>query len=146
MTIREATLEDIPDLIDMGMRFHAGSAYSALLQPSKAVVASSLRMLIESDSGAVFVQEREGELTGAILGIIVPHFVTGETVLGELSWWVDEGHRGAGLRLLAKLEGWARENGATKSTVIEPMGNPRIGQVYERMGYQMVEKSWMKAL
>lgn len=145
--IREATTDDIPALIDMGMRFHAGSAYSRLLEPSKPVVAETLRGLIGADTGVAFVDDQDGQIIGAILGIIVPHFITGEPICGELSWWVDENYRGlTGPRLLKTLEEWAKANNAKKMSVIEPLGSPRVGQLYERLGYQMVEKSYMKAL
>lgn len=144
--IREATADDIPALIDMGMRFHAGSAYSDLLNPSKAVIADSLANLIASDTCTVFVDCRDDVLVGAILGAIIPHFVTGELTCAELSWWVDQEHRGGGPKLLDRLEEWAIENGASRMAVTEPPGNPRVGELYVRLGYRLVEKTYMKAL
>lgn len=144
--IREATHDDIPALLDMGMRFHAGSVYAGLLVPDREVTAGTLRMLIQSETGVVFVMDYMGTLTGAVLGALCPHWVTGETIAVELSWWVDEAHRGSGLTLLSRFEDWARERGASKVTVVEPAGNPGVAMVYQRRGYQLVEKSWMKAI
>lgn len=144
--IRPAMVSDIPALIEMGMRFHASTAYAKLLSPDKAVVEETLFGLINIESGAVFVDDRDGVLVGAILGMIVPHFITGENVCGELSWWVDPECRGAGRQLLKALEEWALIKGASAINVTEPPGNPRVGRFYEHAGYQRVEVTYTKAL
>lgn len=144
--IRDATVNDIPALLDMGMRFHAGSAYAKLIEPSRLAVQATLKSLIELPIGCVIVDERDGALVGAILGVLVPHFITGQQIATELSWWVDPEHRGAGLRLMERLEEWARDRGAKFITMVEPPENPRVGQLYERHGYMLLEKSYMKAL
>jgi GNAT superfamily N-acetyltransferase len=140
-------VNDIPALLDMGMRFHEGSGYSRLIQPSKQKVAETLRFLIESDSGMVFVDDREGIIVGAILGMLVTHFVSGEITAAELSWWVDEDYRGfSGPRLLQRLEDEAKAKGAKSISAVEPPGNPVVGALYQRRGYELTEKSYMKAL
>ena len=145
--IRAAVVNDIPALLDMGMRFHEGSAYSKLIQPSKAKVAETLKFLIENDSGLVFVDDRDGKIVGAILGMVITHFVSGQITAAELSWWVDEEYRGlSGPRLLRAREDGAKAKGATTISAVEPPGNPGVGRLYERRGYELTEKSYMKAL
>jgi GNAT superfamily N-acetyltransferase len=147
LTIRAATLDDIPALLDMGARFHEGSAYRGLIDFSKVQVSKTLNFLIENDGGCVFVNEADGVLTGAIAGLMAPHFVSGDRFATELAWWVDTEARGTvGPRLLKRLEEWAKDNGARTLSMIEPPGNPGVGRIYERFGYRLAERNYMKAL
>ncbi len=146
--IRAAVLDDVPALLDMAVQFHASSGYSRFISLDKQVVQYLLRSLIEMPTGAVFVAESfGGELSGAILGMIVPHFIAGQQVATELGWWVDPGSRGlTGPRLLERFEKWAKDSGAMLITMIEPPDSPKVGALYERRGYACIEKSYMKAL
>lgn len=143
--IRQATDADIPALAAMGARFHAASDYANLLTPTPEAVERTLRGLLAG--GVIFVGEQDGVLAGAILGMVMPHFLSGELVCGELAWWVDPAHRGSlGVRLLRRLEEWARAQGAVRMAVAAPAGAPRVDALYLRTGYCMVEKAFMKVL
>jgi GNAT superfamily N-acetyltransferase len=145
--IRAATIQDVPELMDMGLRFVAQTAYADYLKPDKLTIFNTLTHLIESPNGIVLVNDDAGPLTGAILGALFPHFVTGEIVCGELAWWVEPEARGqTGTRLLHALEDAAKAKGAVRINVAQPPGNPGVGILCERRGYRPAELTYTKAL
>jgi GNAT superfamily N-acetyltransferase len=141
-SIRLAREDDIPCMVDMGMRFNEQSTYRAHLKVSRDRVALLGKQLI--DAGGLLVSERNGQVVGMIGFVVFPHFMSGETVAGEVFWWVEPGHRGDGLRLLKEAERRARQAGAKSMQMIAP--TEQVAKVYERMGFRYVESSYQRAL
>lgn len=141
--IRQATLEDVPALVAMGGRFIAGSTYAGRLGDSPEARASLMCRLIEDDAGLLLVLDRDGP-RGMIGMVLYPHPISGETVAGELFWWVEETERGRGVALLTRAEAWAREHGASKVQMIAP--NDRVARFYQARGYAPLEQVLQKEL
>ena len=139
--IRHATLDDVPAITAMGGQL-IQSEYREILRENPAQMADVAIRLIESESGAVLVDEVNDAVVGMIGMFSTPHLLTGEIVAGELFWWVDPLHRGRGLRLLKQAEQWAHAKGATRIQMVAP--NDRVGQLYARMGYLRMETSYQK--
>jgi hypothetical protein len=55
-------------------------------------------------------------------------------------WWVEPAARGCGLALLKRAERWALETGATAIQMSAP--EARVGRLYERRGYRLVEMTY----
>ena len=142
--IREATLEDIPAMVEMGQRFARIDPYKDILHENPEQMAAMGTSLIESESGIILVLEREGSLIGMIGMVCSPHFISGEMFSGEVFWWVDQEHRGNGVRLMKAAEKWSREHGAKTMQMIAP--TERVGRLYTRMGYFPTEISFQKDL
>lgn len=140
--IRPATEADIPRMVDMGVKFNEQSGYRKHLKISREKVAEMGRHLIKQDG--LLVSERDGAIVGMIGFIIHNHFMSGETVAGEVFWWVEPEHRGDGLRLLKEAEKMARERGAKKMQMIAP--TEQVGTVYQRLGYDFVESTFQRSL
>lgn len=69
----------------------------------------------------------------------------------ELAFYIHPRHRGAGLRLLKECEREAADRGAEYFTMIclsEDLleGGPRVGRLYERMGFREAERWYRKDL
>jgi len=88
----------------------------------------------------------------SMLGFVTyPVFVNMSTLTSqELFWWVDESARGSGvgLKILKKAESIAREQGAKAFMMlsIDSLDGDRVGNMYERMGYKLKEKAYMRVL
>ena len=140
--IREATVDDIPVLVAMGMRFAQSDAYKHIVRDNPVQFEKMARMLITSGLGVMLVLEKNGCVEGMIGMLCTPHFLSGDMFAGEICWWINPEHRGDGVRLMRSAETWAREQGALSIQMVAP--NERVGSLYERMGYQQTETSYQK--
>lgn len=145
-TTRDATVDDLPALIDMGVRFHAWSPYSDD-GATRDDIADGIGRVFEV--GFARVLEVDGRVVGMFLGLLAPRWFTARVVdAAELAWWVEPDHRhGAGsLRLLRDFEAWGRERGVRQFTAsdLDHPDSP-AGRVFEAMGYVRAnERIWTK--
>lgn len=142
--IRTATTEDIPRLVELGIRFMRESGYARHLSVNPEAMAQLAGGLIDAEHGLVLVDEQRGELVGMIGVIATHHPHSGDPVMSELFWYVLPRARGGGVRLLLEAEAWARVNGVGKSLVVSP--NDSVSDMYERLGYIPLERQFIKNL
>lgn len=140
VTIREATLADVPQLVEMGRAFRLSTSYASSVAENVEQMTETATSLIDS-LGVVFVAENYGgELVGMIGLVKAVHFISGALTVSEAFWWSDM--PGIGLRLLYRALAWSREQGATKLAMIQPIDNTRVGDLYERLGARCIEACW----
>jgi hypothetical protein len=142
--IRPAIVADVPALLDMGVQFHRESIYADLITLDKTVVSRSLAHLTTAEAAVFLVADDVGEVTGAICGVIGPHYMTGTLAASELFWWIAPERRGHGLRLLAAYEDALQKRGVKFSGMIAPRGSELLGRVYDRRGYRVSETVYVK--
>jgi GNAT superfamily N-acetyltransferase len=134
--LRPAAPGDLDDLVRLlGALF----ALEADFTPDPARQRRGLAaMLADPARRAVLVAERDGALVGMVTGqVVVSTAEGGPSVLVE-DLVVEEAARGAGLgrALVAAIEGWARERGATRVQLLVDEENlPALG-FYRRLGWQ----------
>ncbi len=101
--------------------------------------------LTRAGSGIVLVSDTDGVLNGAIGGLAYNDLNDGARVLAEAFWFTTKGARGAGLALLKGMEAWCRASGIKRIHMIHLHSlNERLGRIYERMGYRLVESAYVK--
>ncbi|MDQ3170236.1 MAG: GNAT family N-acetyltransferase [Acidobacteriota bacterium] len=145
MMMRKATSDDVPRLVEMGHRFLSSTSYAGAIADNPDQMAATASMLIEHPHGCVLVAENEAHALVGMLGAIVyAHHISGESVCGEVFWWVEPEHRGVGVRLLRAIETWATGKGALKMQMIAP--TPDVCVLYERLGYAPVETAYQRTL
>jgi GNAT superfamily N-acetyltransferase len=142
LTIRAATVNDIPRILEMGHRFNESSEYRTILRVADGPMEVLARKLIPA--GWLLLSEIDGETVGMIGFYVYPHFLTGEMIGGEIFWWMEPEHRGAGKALLKAAEDIARRCGAKQMQMIAP--NERVGRLYQRLKYGYVESTYQKAI
>lgn len=138
--IREATPADLVGLVAMGREFLHTTAYAALIADNPAQMESLASSLIDADRGVVLVADHGGELTGMIGIIVTAHHLSAEPVAMEAFWWAST--PGDGVRLLKASEAWARSHGAVAMQMVAP--DERVGALYARMGYRLIEHGYMR--
>lgn len=143
--IREATLADVPQLVELGVRFMAESGYSWHLSVDRHAQARLACDLIQAAHGLMLVDERDGDIVGMLGAIATRHPHSGDSVMSELFWYVAPAARGSGVRLLLEAEHWAISRGIRKSLVVAPEGAP-VASLYARMGYKPLESQYIKDL
>ncbi len=94
----------------------------------------------------IFISESGDEIIGGIGGLVYPDVNTGEKSLLESFWFVDSEWRGQGLRLLASLEKWAKENSVIKMSVCHfvRLNAEQLNRLYLRKGFEPVEVMYSK--
>lgn len=142
--IRSANSDDIPRLVELGVRFMRESRYGEHYSPDPGSMGVFVEGLIVSPHGLLLVQEDDTGVVGMIGALIMAHPYSGETVMSELFWYVIPRARGGGVRLLLAAEREARAAGATKSLFVSP--NETVSALYERLGYRPIEQQFIKAL
>lgn len=141
--IRPATLDDVPRLVEMGRAFLRTPPYAGLFADAPEVLETLIQTLIAGDATTVLVvAQGDGLVVGAIGLLVAPHFASGDLLASEVFWYMDPAHRGAGVRLLRAAERWAVAFGAVGVSMVAP--NDRLGAVYERWGYQLLERSYLR--
>lgn len=141
--MRRARPEDIPRVVQMGLRF-LGEIYPGQLVPNPDRMARTAAWLLEDDERALFVSEHAGQLTGMIGLFVYEHPMSGERTASEMFWWVEPEHRGHGVRLLKVARGWAKSAGATTIQMVAPGDD--VERFYQRLGYTKVETAYLSVL
>lgn len=147
--VRRATVMDIDVLIEMGRGFLAYSAYGQSVPFDQDQMARGLCAVL--DAGVIFVAEKDGEIIGGIAGCMSALWFSPSTKIAtEMAWWMKPEHRGSKLaiKLLREFERWGKERGAShvvmSDLVIE--GGTPAGQLFEKLGYVLVERSHVKGV
>lgn len=139
--IREATREDVPDVLALVHTLHASTRMA--LPIDDMVARRSLMAMQASPSGLLLVAEESGVLRGFLAAAVSYAAISMTPIAAEVGWY-SEG--GAGLRLLARYEQWAAEQGCAFIRMSTPPHNDRAASLLERRGYTVSELAWVKAL
>lgn len=141
--VRLATRDDLPECMIMGRRFYNESGYSDMGDFNPALTEQVLTNCI--DNGTLIIGD------GGMIGFIVfPIYMTGTNAAQELFWWVNHEKRGArlGLQLLKAAEARAKDIGAKAMMMLclDRLNGEKVGKLYERLGYESREQTYMRLL
>lgn len=140
--IREATHDDIPEILRMGKLFVADCGL--LVEYDEDSCADTAERLIDNDESCLFVGD-----CGMIGGLVYPHYFNrDEMVAQELFWWVDPEKRGGSLgrRLFSRFESWAESVGAKHIYMVALASQKPVERLYQRHGYRALESSYVRQL
>lgn len=145
MKIRDAKIDDFPDLYRMAIAF-AAAAELPKVDPD--TFYRSVEMLIGDGILKVAINSA---ICGGAGALVFPHFWNeSEIVAQELFWWVDESARksSAAIRLLSEMEQAAREKGAASLIMLtlDKLNPEALGRLYIRRGYKPQERAFIKEL
>ncbi|AQW32713.1 N-acetyltransferase family protein [Ralstonia syzygii subsp. celebesensis] len=139
MSIRIATAEDVPRIVELGAEMHAESPRWSRIPFNPVRAAGTMGDVITSPDGVAFLYERDGVVVGGIAGTLQPHWACDASLAHETAFFVDREHRGgmAATRLICALVAWGRIKGAAwlhagTSTGLDP---EMVAQLYERLGF-----------
>lgn len=145
MTIRPATLDDLPRIVEMAVRFLTETPYGALLPPSPARLAAVAEQLITEVGVILVVEAWPTRLVGMLAIAFVEQPLTGDLYGDELAWWIEPEQRGSALahKLLGVAEEWVLRKGGSGLKMVAPHGSP-IGTLYERKGFTAIETAYWR--
>ncbi len=137
--IREARTDDIPDLMAMLQRLHAGTPRVGAFDLE--AVYSTLQSLISGENSVVLRSEG-----GLFSGHIQPTWYSPSWLIAlEISWWAEDGRW---LALLSAFGAWAADHGASEVRMVSTLGpkSHRIRRVLDRYGYVPQEIGYRKVM
>lgn len=145
MSVRKAGIGDLPHLVKMSKQFFDASGYGMEMAFSDKSTKTSLEELMTQHILLVHGDPPEG-MIGLILGSQA--FNRNQKMAVELFWWVNPGSNGIGRELLIEAEKQAKIRGAQHISMLslQSMSPDRVDEIYKRMGYQLREFHYLKAL
>lgn len=144
MAVRLASLEDMPEVLELIKEFHAETLDAYNLYMNVDVVS----VLIKEFYKTSFVLERGGRVVGLLGGQVTAYPGNGEKIYQELVWYVSKKHRLHGIQLYNKLEEYCKENGISKIGMVLMASSKadKLEKFYLRMGFKYLEKHFIKDL
>jgi GNAT superfamily N-acetyltransferase len=104
--------------------------------------------LLTGGDGVIFADERDGEMVGAIGGIVHREVYSEAIVAEEFFWFVREAYRGSGLALYREFERWAVAHGAQTIQMVHlrDVMPEKVERFYLRAGFHPIETRYAKEL
>jgi GNAT superfamily N-acetyltransferase len=146
MTVRNAGIDDIPEIIELAKKFHAVSGYECLEFDCDTVE----RIVMQSiDQELCPVAVIDGEVVGFLLGLQFPALLNANIMVGtEIAWWVEPEHRSKpiGVKLLKYIEKQAQSKKLKfwSMMCLEKLNADGLESIYERMGYKKAERTYIR--
>lgn len=144
--------EDVPQVVDLIYEIRSQARYAAQAGPLNEYRMSNivLRSITQPEEAPCFVHDVDGgRLGGLLFGFVVPTFFNDERWFEERAFYVRREYRSLAVAraYVRTLEEWCREQGIR---CIE-LGNaftmdPRMLQLYKRMGYEQVNTTHARRL
>ena len=144
--IRAATRGDIPALCDIARAFFEEGEHCGERRPFSWVhFGAYLEDIRAAPGGGVFVSEKQGAVTGFIVGLLAPSPYSGALTCVKLQWCVDpQAGRGHGLALVRHLTKWARGAGAVE--ILAASMTNKGADILGCLGFIAFETNLYKAL
>lgn len=144
MSIREATEEDIFDILVLAREFSKEAPRTHKWNREKTEL--FCRAAIENSNTTLLVLEEDGEVVGAIVGLLNEMYMSQTIIATELAWFVSKDYRGkkGSILLLRTFEKWAKDNNADYVCMGDIHGIVTLENLYTRMGYSKCETTYMK--
>lgn len=143
--IREAELQDVPRIVELGSRSMKDGPYAGKSEDNSDQSERLAKHIIET-AGKVLLWEENNKVTGLLAFIVFDHHFSAEKTAQEIMWYVEPESRpgGAGMQLFWKAHEVAREMGAKNMQFTAP--TELVGAIYKRYGYQQLEVCYQKPL
>lgn len=139
-TMRHATADDIPRLVELGRLMHAESPFYSRMTFDAEKLAATIAHTIESPRGFARVLEQEEGIQGGMLALVTPHWFSKDLAACDLALFIDPMYRGGlgAVRLLNAYAVWARDAGATlvQFGIMTGVNVETTARLCERLGWR----------
>ena len=144
--IRTATPDDVFDILILAKEFskEAPSSHKWNKDKTEQFLLSSFH----NTNMEIFVIDVDGEIEGALVGLLSELYMSHTVQATELAWFVSKDYRGkpASIRLMKAFEKWAKESGANQVGMGDIEGISSLENLYNRLGYERAETVYLKEL
>lgn len=147
MTLKLATPEDFPDILRMSKAFAEASPYKDFPMTEEKITELILTLLRDKNKTLIVLYLQDGKPVGMIAGMSSEMIFSREIIASEVIWWVDPEFRGGrrSLALKEAYEYWAKRIGA-KYIQMANLNDDKIERYYQRTGYTLTEKAYLKVI
>ena len=140
--LRMATMEDLPVVMDMAMKFAEASKYKDFVEKDRVenFVINILKMPVSE--GIIILYEKSG-----MIAAVKTPFMFGSIPIGnEVAWWVEPEVRkqGIGDILVSAFEDWAKRTGCEMVTLA--FLDINLSKYMKTKGYDPYESAHMKVI
>lgn len=141
--IRNATLEDIPRLAQMGADFIEQSSFASF-EYSPERLAQHVKVLIAH--GFIVVAEKDGVVIGTMMGDVMTPWYTHERMGIDHVLYIEAQHRNGliAAKMIKRFEAWCKEMGAKQIRPGVSTGDPGALRLYQGLGYEVVGNCYKK--
>jgi len=138
-----ATIEDLPEILEMSLKFLSSTGYTKY--SDEQTIRNLIETVITGQQNEMIILLIPG--VGFIAGQTSPFAFGSHLIASEIAWWVNVEHRkeGAGAELIEAFEYWAK-NVAGCTTITLTSLDTKVGKIYEKKGYKLYERAYMKEL
>lgn len=138
-----ATTEDVTEILEMSMKFMDGVGYKKYSDEQN--IHNLIQSIVTGRQDQMIILLKPG--VGFIAGQVTPFVFGPHYIASEIAWWINEEHRkdGAGAELLEAFEYWAKNVAGCTMITLTSLDN-KVGKVYEKKGYKLYERAYMKEL
>jgi len=151
MQIRQYTLADVKDMIDLGYVMHQESAYKFLPYVPKKLeqLAKSFK---KNKQGNMWVGIYDNKIIGMYIAFVNEYFFCYEKIANDLLLYVHPDYRNKcpsmAIRLIKKAEEWAKEQKAIEFCPASSVGISigKVAKLYNFLKYETVGNLFKKRL
>lgn len=138
-----ATIEDLPEVLEMSMKFLSKSGYEKYSDEGQ--IRNLIETVVTGAQNQMIILLQPG--VGFIAGQVSPFVFGPNLIASEIAWWVNEDKRksGAGVELMDAFEYWAKNVAGCTMITLTSL-DPKVGKIYEKKGYKLHERAYMKEL
>lgn len=140
--IRIATDKDIDLIVDMATKFIETTPYKDIYSVGqlRKVVTHMVSPLTDRNNQIILLSDNGGFLAA----LATPSLFGDFRQATEMAWWVEPDARGkkAGGELLRAFEFWAKKVGCKLATMSSL--DDKVGKYYEKNGYKLYERAYVK--
>lgn len=140
--IREATIDDLPAVLEFGYQFYRASGFGDFANYDEAKTRHFMQQLIEQPAGVILFND-----DGMVGAVETSLFFSTTPMVQEMFWWLDPAARGngAGRALRQALEVWTRQRGTAYLVMssIDFGAGDYSRESYLRAGYAPAEHTFI---
>ena len=151
--IRAATADDRTRIITLlkhsrdAAGFDGTDGLSGFAFPFDAAYAERLVLVHLMPRHVCLVHDVEGKAQGVLMAAWAEHPFGPVRMARETVWWIEPDYRGlAAVKMLDAYELWARDAGCNYVGMAGMGDDPDVGKLYQRRGYQIAERHYLKAI
>lgn len=148
-TLRLATLDDVPALLELGKDLYKDSPLEFMKFDFSKVRENLEAAILNPKEWLVLVSHDEGKPVGCLVAYVFNPLYSKEKIACEVLWHLLPEHRKGrrGVDMMVAFEYWAKLMGCAVAQYGWMTSSPaRMEELYEKRGLKMVEKVYFKEL
>lgn len=138
-----ATTEDFEEIRDMAMKFMSTTGYTEY--SDEETISNLINNILTGKQNEMIILLQPG--VGFLAGMASPFPFGPHLIASEVAWWINEDSRGtgAGGELVDAFEYWAKNFAGCTMITLTSLDDS-VGKFYEKKGYKLHERAYMKQL